>query len=157
MIEKTNQGEERRRRGASTGTKPIKSNGAAESERPAETSIVDSSHLDHKSTSNWVVCGVGYRSLGIQEGLRTHPTNNYFAASFSLRSTLLLLARSTVRLVSVFHAPNTLLSLDLFGSFLASGQNISRGATSTDALQDKWPRDGGHITFQNWPNRRLSG
>ena len=26
-----------------------------EPERPAETSIVDSSHLDHKSTSNWVV------------------------------------------------------------------------------------------------------
>lgn len=34
---------------------------------------------------------------------------------------------------------------------------ISRSATSTDARQDKWPRDGGYITFQNWPNRRLSG
>jgi len=34
---------------------------------------------------------------------------------------------------------------------------ISRSATSTDARQDKWLRDGGYITFQNWPNRRLSG
>lgn len=71
--------------------------------------------------------------------------------------------RELIRRTIILRAPfalsllRTLLSLALSWPVAFGTECISRGATSTDALQDKWPRDGGYITFQNSPNRRLSG
>jgi len=120
----------------------------------ARASIVDSSHLDHKSKSNWVVPGPLARDQ------RVRPLISSERRTIILR---VLLSTSPSPPLSLS------LSLSLFSSvpcppylpFRSSGESetkyISRSATSTDARQDKWPRDGGYITFQNWPNRRLSG